>query len=56
MRFAPDYFRMMADYIRSGHIGGHDGNAGITEPRPRFIASSRQGDPDRERLAEELME
>jgi uncharacterized protein len=29
-RYAPGYFRMMADFIREGRIGGHYGNAQIT--------------------------
>ncbi|HLY04977.1 MAG TPA: alpha/beta hydrolase [Rhizomicrobium sp.] len=32
-RYAPGYFRMMADYIRTGRIGNHYGNAAITQPR-----------------------
>lgn len=31
-RFAPDYFKMMADFIRDGHIGQHYGKAEITRP------------------------
>jgi len=31
-RFAPDYFRMMADFIRNGDLGEHYGNAEITRP------------------------
>ncbi|MGH6878462.1 MAG: alpha/beta hydrolase family protein [Rhizomicrobium sp.] len=34
-RYAPGYFRMMADFIRHGRIGSHYGNAAITEPRAR---------------------
>jgi dienelactone hydrolase len=34
-RFAPGYFQMMADFIRSGGIGGHYGNAEITQPKTR---------------------
>jgi dienelactone hydrolase len=30
-RFAPGYFQMMADFIRSGRIGEHYGNAKITQ-------------------------
>jgi hypothetical protein len=26
------YFQMMADFIRDGRIGGHYGNAQITQP------------------------
>ena len=29
-RFAPDYFKMMADFIRNGRIGAHYGNADVT--------------------------
>jgi dienelactone hydrolase len=32
-RYAPGYFRMMADFIRNGRIGGNYGNAVITHPR-----------------------
>jgi dienelactone hydrolase len=32
-RYAPGYFQMMADFIRSGRIGAHYGNAVITRPR-----------------------
>lgn len=31
-RFAPAYFQMMVDFVRSGHIGGHYGNAEIVRP------------------------
>lgn len=31
-RFAPGYFTMMADFIRTGAIGNHYGNAQITQP------------------------
>jgi dienelactone hydrolase len=31
-RFAPGYFQMMSDFIRDGRIGGHYGNAQITQP------------------------
>jgi uncharacterized protein len=31
-RFAPGYFRMMADFIRRGRIAGHYGDAEITKP------------------------
>ena len=31
-RFAPGYFRMMADFAREGRIGRHYGNAQITRP------------------------
>lgn len=31
-RFAPGYFRMMADFIRAGRIGDHYGNAVLTRP------------------------
>lgn len=31
-RFSRGYFQMMADFIRDGHIGGHYGNAAITQP------------------------
>jgi dienelactone hydrolase len=31
-RFALGYFQMMADFIRDGRIGGHYGNAQITQP------------------------
>lgn len=31
-RFAPGYFRMMADFIRNGDLGEHYGNAEITRP------------------------
>lgn len=34
-RFAPDYFQMMADFIRDGRIGAHYGKAEITQPRNR---------------------
>ncbi|HEY6578617.1 MAG TPA: hypothetical protein VIY09_04790, partial [Rhizomicrobium sp.] len=34
-RYAPGYFRMMADFIRNGRIGDHYGNALITQPRGR---------------------
>jgi uncharacterized protein len=30
--FALGYFQMMADFIRDGRIGGHYGNAQITQP------------------------
>jgi hypothetical protein len=32
-RYAPGYFRMMADFVRNGQIGNHYGNAIITQPR-----------------------
>ena len=32
-RFAPDYFQMMADFIRNGRIGPRYGKAAITQPR-----------------------
>ncbi|HEY2533556.1 MAG TPA: CocE/NonD family hydrolase [Xanthobacteraceae bacterium] len=32
-RFAPGYFKMMADFIRDGRIGEHYGNAQITQAR-----------------------
>ena len=32
-RYVPGYFRMMADFIRNGRIGGHYGNAVITHPQ-----------------------
>jgi hypothetical protein len=32
-RYAPGYFRMMADFIRDGRIGNHYGNAMIDQPR-----------------------
>jgi len=32
-RYAPGYFQMMADFIRSGRIGDHYGNAAITQRR-----------------------
>jgi hypothetical protein len=32
-RFVPDYFQMMADFIRDGRIGQHYGKAEITQPR-----------------------
>jgi len=31
-RFAPDYFRLMADFIRDGRIRAHYGNADVTRP------------------------
>jgi pimeloyl-ACP methyl ester carboxylesterase len=31
-RYAPGYFKMMADFIRTGRIGNHYGNAAITQP------------------------
>ncbi|MDE2448002.1 MAG: alpha/beta hydrolase [Gammaproteobacteria bacterium] len=34
-RYAPGYFDMMADFIRSGRIGAEYGNAEITQPRSR---------------------
>ena len=34
-RYAPGYFRMMADFIRTGHIGARYGKAVITRPRSR---------------------
>lgn len=34
-RYAPGYFRMMADFIRTGRIGNQYGNAAITQPRGR---------------------
>ena len=32
-RFAPGYFQMMADFIRTGRIGAHYGDAMITKPK-----------------------
>jgi dienelactone hydrolase len=32
-RYAPDYFQMMADFIRNGRIGKHYGGAIITRPK-----------------------
>jgi dienelactone hydrolase len=32
-RYAPGYFKMMADFIRHGRIGEHYGRAAITRPR-----------------------
>ncbi len=32
-RFAPEYFEMMADFIRDGAIGSHYANAQITQPK-----------------------
>jgi hypothetical protein len=32
-RYAPGYFQMMADFIRTGRIGDHYGRAAITRPR-----------------------
>lgn len=32
-RFAPEYFEMMADFIRNGAIGNHYANAQITQPK-----------------------
>jgi len=32
-RYAPGYFQMMADFIRSGRIGEHYGKAEITRPK-----------------------
>jgi uncharacterized protein len=34
-RFAPDYFKMMADFIRDGRIAEHYGNAEIARPEHR---------------------
>jgi dienelactone hydrolase len=34
-RYAPGYFQMMADFIRTGRIGAHYGDAAITQPRAR---------------------
>jgi pimeloyl-ACP methyl ester carboxylesterase len=34
-RYAPGYFQMMADYIKSGRIGNHYGGAEITRPAKR---------------------
>jgi hypothetical protein len=34
-RYAPGYFRMMADFIRNGRIGDRYGNAVITQPHVR---------------------
>jgi dienelactone hydrolase len=34
-RFAPGYFQMMADFIKTGGIGSHYGNAEITRPSKR---------------------
>jgi dienelactone hydrolase len=34
-RFAPGYFKMMADFIRNGRIGDHYGKAEITQSRSR---------------------
>jgi uncharacterized protein len=34
-RFAPGYFQMMADFIRTGRIGARYGNAEITQPESR---------------------
>jgi hypothetical protein len=31
-RYAPGYFQMMADFIKSGRIGNHYGGAEITMP------------------------
>jgi hypothetical protein len=31
-RYAPGYFQMMADFIKSGRIGNHYGGAEITRP------------------------
>jgi dienelactone hydrolase len=32
-RYTPDYFQMMADFIRNGRIGDNYGKAAITQPR-----------------------
>jgi hypothetical protein len=32
-RYAPGYFQMMADFIKTGRIGNHYGKAEITEPK-----------------------
>jgi hypothetical protein len=34
-RYAPGYFRMMADFIRNGGIGSRYGNAEIAQPKKR---------------------
>jgi hypothetical protein len=34
-RYAPGYFQMMADFIKTGRIGNHYGKAEITEPKMR---------------------
>ncbi|HEY4113129.1 MAG TPA: alpha/beta hydrolase [Rhizomicrobium sp.] len=34
-RYAPGYFRMMADFIKTGRIGDHYGKAEITQPHVR---------------------
>ena len=34
-RYAPGYFQMMADFIRTGRIGNHYGHAMIAQPRGR---------------------
>jgi uncharacterized protein len=34
-RYAPGYFRMMADFIKNGRIGSRYGNAEITQPKKR---------------------
>lgn len=33
-RYVPGYFRMMTDFVKSGHIGPRYGNALITRPHP----------------------
>jgi hypothetical protein len=35
-RYAPGYFQMMADFVRSGRIGSHYGGAEITRPIKRW--------------------
>jgi uncharacterized protein len=34
-RYVPGYHQMMADFITTGHIGGHYGRAAITQPKGR---------------------
>ena len=34
-RYAPEYFKMMADFIRDSRIGNHYGEAEITQPKDR---------------------
>jgi hypothetical protein len=34
-RYAPGYFRMMADFITNGRIGNDYGNPDITQPKTR---------------------
>ncbi|HEY2034034.1 MAG TPA: prolyl oligopeptidase family serine peptidase [Rhizomicrobium sp.] len=34
-RFAPEYFQMMADFIKNSRIGDHYGKAEITQPKTR---------------------